>query len=103
MAAIVYSTIGSMPDARRIAKLLVEEQIVACVNILPNVESIYRWEGKIETDEEVILLAKTKDENINKAITRIKALHDYELPDIIVIPIIGGLKEYIGYIDKETT
>jgi len=103
MVAIVYSTIGSIKDAKRIAKNLVEEQLVACVNILPNIESVYRWEGKIECDKEVVLIAKTTDNNVKKTIERIKSLHSYKVPDIIVLPIIGGLKEYLEYIADETS
>jgi periplasmic divalent cation tolerance protein len=103
MVAIIYSTIGDIKDARRIAHTLVEEQLVACVNIIPKIESIYKWKGKIENDEECVLIAKTVDKNIKKTITRIKSLHSYELPDIIVIPIIGGLIEYLNYISNETS
>ena len=102
MVAIVYTTVGNMPDARKIAKTLVEEQLVACTNIIPNIESYYRWEDKIENDKEVILISKTIDANVKKTIQRIKQLHKYELPDIIVIPVIGGLKEYLNYISNET-
>ncbi len=103
MVSIIYSTFGSIEDARRIAHTLVEEQLVACVNIIPKVESFYRWEGKIEDDEEVVIIAKTVDKNVKKTIKRIKSLHSYELPDIIVIPIIGGHIEYLDYIAKETS
>ena len=103
MVAVVYSTIGDIIDARRIANTLVEEQLVACVNIIPNIESIYRWEGKIDSDNEVVIIAKTKDENIKKTIQRIKSLHTYDLPDIIVMPVVGGLKEYLDYIHNETS
>ena len=103
MVAIIYSTIGDIKDARRIAHTLVEEQLVACVNIIPKIESIYRWEGKIENDEEVVIIAKTKDMNVKKTIKRIKSLHSYELPDIIVLPIIGGLKDYLDYVANETS
>jgi len=102
MVAAVYTTIDNIQDARRIAKTLVEEQLVACVNIIPAIESIYRWKGKIEEDNELVLIAKTVDDNIKKTISRIKELHSYELPDIIVLPIIGGLKEYLDYIVNET-
>ena len=102
MVSIIYSTFGSIEDARRIARTLVEEQLVACVNIIPKVESYYRWEGKIEDDEEAVILAKTVDKNVKKTIKRIKSLHSYELPDIIVLPIIGGHIEYLDYIAKET-
>jgi len=102
MFAVVYTTIDNEMDARKIANILVEEQLVACVNIIPKIESIYRWKGKIEEDSELALLAKTTDANVKDTIQRIKELHTYELPDIIVIPIIGGLKEYLDYIDNET-
>jgi len=81
---------------------LVEERLVACVNIIPNIHSIYRWKGKIESDNECVILAKTSDNNIKKVIKKIKSLHKYELPDIIVLPIIGGLKKYLEYIVNET-
>lgn len=102
MVAVVYSTIDNIQDARKIAKALVEEQIVACVNIIPAIESVYKWKGKIEDDNEVLLLAKTVDDNVKKTIRRIKELHSYEIPDIIVLPVIGGLKDYLDYIDRET-
>lgn len=102
MVAVVYSTIDSIQEARRIAHALVEEKIVACVNIIPKIESIYRWKGSIENDEECVLIAKTTDGNVKKTIQTIKKLHPYELPDIIVLPIIGGLKDYLDYITHET-
>ncbi len=102
MAAVVYTTIDNVQDARKIAHTLVEEQLVVCVNIIPKIESIYRWKGKVETDNEVVLIAKTTDKNVKKTIQKVKELHTYELPDIIVLPIIGGLKDYLNYIQDET-
>jgi periplasmic divalent cation tolerance protein len=102
MVAIVFTSIDNEQDARKIANILVEEQIVACVNIIPNVESIYRWKGNIEEAKEFILLAKTVDENVNKAIERIKEFHTYELPDVISLPVTGGLEEYLEYVFRET-
>ena len=103
MVAIIYSTIGKIQDARKIANTLVEEQLVACVNIIPKIESFYKWKDKIENDGEVVIIAKTVDANVKKTIQRIKRLHSYELPDIIVLPIIGGLKDYLEYIANETS
>lgn len=103
MVAVVYSTIDKIQDARRIASTLVDEQLVACVNIIPKIESIYRWKDKVENEEEVVLIAKTVDANVKKTIQRIKQLHNYELPDIIVLPIVGGLKDYLDYIANETS
>jgi len=102
MVAVVYTTIDSIQDARKIAHTLVEEQLVACVNIIPKIESIYIWKDSIENDEECVLIAKTTDANVKKTIQRIKKLHSYDLPDIIVLPIVGGLKDYLDYITNET-
>ncbi len=103
MVAVVYTTIDDISDARRIAHNLVEEQLVACVNIIPEIESYYKWKGKIENDREIVLICKTVDKNVKKTIQRIKDLHKYDIPDIIVLPIIGGLKEYLNYIVNETS
>lgn len=102
MVAVVYTTIDSEQDARKIARLLLEEQIVACVNIIPNVESMYRWKGNIEEKKEFILIAKTVDDNVTKAIKRIKEFHTDELPDVIAMPVTGGLEEYLEYVNRET-
>jgi len=102
MVAVVYSTIDKIQKARRIANTLVKEELVACVNIIPSVESIYKWKNKIENANEVVLIAKTTDRNVKKTIQRIKSLHTNDVPDIIVIPIVGGLKDYLDYIATET-
>ncbi|OGS40096.1 MAG: divalent cation transporter [Euryarchaeota archaeon RBG_13_31_8] len=103
MVAIVYSTIDDFKEAKNIANALVEEKLVACVNIIPNIHSIYRWKGKIENDDECVIIAKTDDNKVKKVIQKIKSMHPYELPDIVVLPIIGGLKEYLEYITNETS
>jgi periplasmic divalent cation tolerance protein len=103
MVAIIYSTVDDIKNARRIAHTLVEEQLVACVNIIPKGESYYRWKGKIENEKEIVLIAKTVDKNVKKTLQRIKTIHPYDLPDIIVLPIVGGIKEYLDYIVKETS
>lgn len=102
MISVIYTTLDNEQDARKIANFLIEEQIVACVNIIPNVISIYRWKGKIEEEKEFILIAKTVNENVIKTIKRIKELHNYELPDIIAMPVNNGYDEYLEYIKRET-
>lgn len=102
MVAAIYSTVDDIKVARRISKTLVEEQLVACVNIIPKIESYYRWKGKIENEKEIVIIAKTIDKNVKKTLQKIKKLHPYDLPDIIVLPIIGGNKEYLNYISNET-
>lgn len=102
MVVMIYSTIEAVDEAKHIAHKLLEEKLVACVNVIPNVQSLYHWKGAIEEDHECILLAKTVDELVKPAISKIKELHSYELPDIIVFPIIGGSKEYLDYLVDET-
>lgn len=102
MTAVIYSTTDSVENAKKIARSLVEEKLVACVNILPKIVSIYRWQGKIEEEDECVLIAKTTDKNVDDTVRGIKALHSYDVPDIIVLPIIAGLKEYLSYVEDET-
>jgi periplasmic divalent cation tolerance protein len=102
MASVIYSTTDTMDTAKTIARSLVKEKLVACVHIIPKIESIYRWQGKIEEASECILLAKTSERNVQKTIQKIRSLHPYEVPEIIVFPPVGGLKEYLDYIEAET-
>jgi len=102
MVSVIYSTTDTLETARTIARCLVTEKLVACVHILPKIESIYRWQGKIEEATEYVLLAKTVERNIQQTIQRIRTLHPYEVPEILVLPPVGGLKEYLEYVDAET-
>jgi periplasmic divalent cation tolerance protein len=102
MVSVIYSTTDTLETARTIARCLVTEKLVACVHILPKIESIYRWQGKIEEATEYVLLAKTMERNIQQTIQRIRTLHPYEVPEILFLPAVGGLKEYLEYVDAET-
>jgi periplasmic divalent cation tolerance protein len=102
MAAVVYTTFDDIIYARNIGHKLVEEQLVACVNIIPKIESIYKWKGQVETTSEVVLLAKTIEKNVKRTILRLKELHTYEVPAILVFPVVGGHKEYLEYLIRET-
>lgn len=102
MASVIYSTTDTMETAKNIARALVKEKLVACVHIIPKIESIYRWQGKIEEANECILLAKTSERNVQKTIQKIRSLHPYEVPEILVFPPVGGLKDYLDYIEEET-
>ncbi len=101
MYAFVYITTSGKEESRNIGKMLVSEKLTACVNIVPSIESIYLWKGKIEDDEESLLIAKTKQENIDKIIKRVKEIHSYDTPAILAIPIIEGSKDYLDYVDSE--
>jgi periplasmic divalent cation tolerance protein len=102
MVSIIYSTTDTLETARTIARSLVKEKLVACVHILPKIESIYRWQGNIEEANEYALLIKTSDRNVQRTIQKIRSLHPYEVPEILVFPPVGGLKEYLEYIETET-
>jgi len=102
MVSIIYSTTDTLDSAKTIARALVKEKLVACVHILPKIESIYRWQGKIEEANECVLLVKTSDRNVQNTIQKIRSLHPYEVPEILVFPPVGGLKEYLDYVDEET-
>ncbi len=102
MVSVLYSTTDTLESAKTIARALVKEKLVACVHILPKIESIYRWQGKIEEASECVLLVKTSDRNVQNVIQKIRSLHPYEVPEILVFPPVGGLKEYLDYVDEET-
>ena len=102
MVSVIYSTTDTLESARSIAQTLVKDRLVACVHILPKIESIYRWKGKIEKANEYVLLAKTSERNVQQTIQKIRSLHPYEVPEILVFPAVGGLKEYLEYVDAET-
>lgn len=102
MVSVIYSTTDTLETARTIARSLVKEKLVACVHIVPKIESIYRWRGNIEEANECVLLVKTSERNVQKTIQKIRSLHPYEVPEIIVFPPVGGLKEYLDYVEEET-
>ncbi len=95
---IVLSTAGSEEEARKIARHLVEHQLAACVNIVPQIESIYRWEGKVESSREWLLIVKTTAEKFPAVRDAIRELHSYELPECITINIEDGSPEYIDWL-----
>lgn len=100
--ALVYITTSSLEEAEKIGKTLVEERLAACVNIIPEIHSFYWWEGKLCRDKEAVLLAKTTWEKKEELIKRVKEIHSYTLPGIIVLPVEGGLKEFLQYLKEET-
>ncbi len=102
MISVIYSTTATKEEAQHIADILVEERLAACVHILPKIESVYRWKNSIEHDEEYILFAKTTTKNSDAAIQRIKNLHSYDVPEILVLPVEHGLAEYLSYVEDET-
>jgi periplasmic divalent cation tolerance protein len=95
---IVLSTAGSEEQARKIARHLVGQQLAACVNIVPQIESIYRWEGKLETSREWLLLIKTTADRFPAVRDAIRELHSYDLPECIAVTIEDGSSEYLDWL-----
>ena len=95
---VVFITTSSLPQARKIANILVSKRLTACVNILPGINSIFRWQGRLDYAKEVLLIAKTIKSNFRKLTKQVKQIHSYEVPEIIALPIIAGNKEYLKWI-----
>lgn len=97
----IYMTAGSKGEAQKIGKALVESRLAACVNILDNMQSIYRWEEKIQQDSEVVLIAKTTDSLVSRLIDKVKSLHSYDCPCIVSLPILDGYPPFLDWIQNE--
>ena len=100
---IVLSTTGSEAEARNLAHHLVEHKLAACVNIIPQIESIYRWQGKVESSQEWLLLIKTTAEGFSAVRDAIRELHSYELPECISLNIEDGSPEYLQWLADSVT
>jgi periplasmic divalent cation tolerance protein len=96
---VVFITAGSEEEAHRIAELLVRERKAACVNIVPRVESVFEWEGKLELARESLLIAKTRASLFPELVAAVKGAHNYELPEIIALPIVAGNEDYLQWLD----
>ena len=95
---VVFCTFPDLDQARQIGAALVERQVAACVNLLPGVESIYRWEGKVERASEVLALIKTtRYADLEAAI---RELHPYDVPEILALPVVAGLAEYLNWLTE---
>lgn len=100
---LVYITVGTAAEARRIGTALVEERLAACANVIDGMCAIYRWEGKVETGQEAVLIAKTRADLLDALTERVKALHSYQIPCVVGIPIVGGNGDFLDWIGAETT
>lgn len=96
---IVLTTCPDAETAGRIARALVEERLAACVNILPPMRSVYRWKGQVEEASELLLVIKSVTAQFAALRDRLQALHPYELPEIVAVPILDGLPEYLAWLN----
>jgi periplasmic divalent cation tolerance protein len=100
-ALIVFCTCSSREEALKLANAIVLEETAACVNILPAVESVYRWEGKIENAAEVLLLIKATRAQFVELRNLIVRLHSYETPEVIAVPVVAGLDKYLEWLGAQ--
>lgn len=99
---VVLTTCETQEQARKIAHKLVESRLAACVQIVPEVESIYRWKEEVKTSAEVLLLIKTRGDLVPELTRTLESIHPYELPEVVCLPIDQGLARYLDWIDEET-
>lgn len=102
MNIIVFVTAANKGEAGKIASVLIEEKLAACVNVITNVKSLFRWQGKADSAREVLLIIKSRKALLNKLIKKVKSIHSYEVPEIIAVPIIGGDRKYLNWINECT-
>lgn len=98
---LIYITTENKVEAERIGQALVEERLAACANILDGMRSIYHWEGKLVTDTETVLIAKTTDNKVTALTERVKALHNYDCPCVVALPIFGGNSAFLKWVAEE--
>lgn len=101
LAHIVFTTCPDSGTAQRIAEALVDRNLAACVNIVPGLRSVYRWKGKRESADELLLIIKARAADYAKLETLVRELHPYELPEIVAVPIQAGLSAYLKWIDHD--
>ena len=99
---LIYTTFPSTESADAAGGGLVEAGLAACVNIIAGMTSIYRWEGKIARDSEAVMIVKTRDSLAEAVMGKVKELHPYDAPAFLVVPVVGGSAEYIGWLMQET-
>jgi len=102
----VIVVLTNLPDraaALKLAQELVAKRLAACVNVLPECASVYRWEGRIKSATEVPVLIKTRAQRYDEVESAIRRLHPYELPEIVAVPVVRGLDEYLEWVAGETT
>lgn len=102
-ALVVYITAPNEEEAAKIAKILVEERLAGCVNIIKDIRSIYSWQGKLEDEKEVLMIVKTRLKLFSALTSKVKELHSYTVPEVIAMPIVDGSEEYIKWLKEATS
>ena len=102
-AVIVLTTLGADADAAALARTLVEERLAACVNVLPTMTSVYRWEGRVQDEREQQLVIKTLTSRLPELEARLRALHPYDVPEFLVLPVSGGSEAYLRWVAESVS
>lgn len=100
---VVLTTCGSQEEAQKIARLVLEQRLAACVNVMPKIESLYWWNGAIESSGEFLLIIKSSRGNYQKLQAEIAKAHSYEVPEVIALPVVEGRASYLEWMDREMT
>ena len=98
---VVFITAADTQEADRIAEALLKERLAACVNIVPEVDSRFWWQGTLDSDRESLIVVKTKASLLDEVVSLVKEVHSYDVPEIIALPIVGGNKDYLEWIGSE--
>ncbi len=98
-ALIAFTTFASEEDAARVARALVEERLVACANLLPGARSLYRWEGRVADEREVVVLMKTRKQDWPALLSRLHELHPYDTPECVAVRIAAGAPKYMAWLE----
>lgn len=98
---VVLMTASSQEEADGIAEVLVTEMLAACVNVVPGISSVYRWQGEVQRDTEWLLVAKSRRDVLDSLVQRVQQLHSYDVPEIIALPLVGGSDAYLRWLDRE--
>ena len=101
-AIVILITVASREEAERIARRLVEDRLAACVNIVPQVRSLFIWQGKFSQEDEILLVVKSRRARFRELATAVKQLHSYSVPEIIALPILLGSSDYLRWVAEST-
>ena len=99
---LIYMTAGSIAAAEALGQALVAERLAACVNLLPGMRSLYWWDGAVQQDSEVVVIAKTRADLVDRLAARVAELHDYDCPCVVAVPIAGGHGPFLDWIAAQT-
>ncbi len=100
--SLVYINTADRAEALRICRMLVEAGLVAGANVVSDVSSIYRWKGEIKNKSEAVLILKTRSALLDDIVNKVQALHSYECPSIVAVPVTGGNPDYLDWVERET-